>query len=175
MSIEFSLEITGFDELLAAVGKQELRNLHQGGEALVALGRKIAEVIRDHYVPVNVGMKGVTGTVGQSPITVRLSKTLQRAGKAARGGTLRASVGSSSTYRILGSEAVEVTVYAGRDGSGAERYAAVQHEVLWYKHVIGQAKYVEIPVMLIAPQEMAPEIVKHVRMGMGDFLGGKLV
>lgn len=164
MSIEINVEVTGWEALFEAVGQLESKSLHAGGDALVALGRRIVEVIKEHYVPVDVGMEGKS-LFGVSPMVVRIRKSLQRGGRRVKGGTLRNSVGSDSIAKIT-TEGVEVTIYAGKDGSGAEAYAAVQHENLTFRHMVGQAKYIEIPVMLIATEEMAPEIVKTVSMAM---------
>lgn len=166
MSIEIDVEVTGWEALFEAVGRQESRSLSAGGDALVTLGRRIVDVIKEHYVPVDVGMSGKS-IFGISPMAVRIRKSLQRGGRRVKGGTLRNSVGSDA-IATLTSAGVEVTIYAGKDGSGAEAYAAVQHENLMFRHMVGQAKYVEIPVILIATEEMAPEIVKTVSLGMRD-------
>lgn len=160
MSIEIIAEITGWEQLYARVDHLESASIDAAGLALVEFGKNIAEVIRDHYVPVYSGEQG-TGVFGISPIHVRVDRV---------GGTLRESIGSSEVY-TLENEGIEVLIWAGKPGSGAESYAAVQHENLLYRHKVGQAKYIEVPVMLMAPPEMAPYIASYVSRGMQDAWG----
>ena len=58
---------------------------------------------------------------------------------------------------------VSVEMGFGGPGSGAESYALEQHEWLFYRHVIGSAKYLEIPFNILAPaleEKLANVLVK---------------
>ena len=74
-------------------------------------------------------------------------------------GTLRAS-GQVHEAEIDG-KAVNVTLWYGGPGSGAEDYAVIQHEELDYFHTVGQAKYLE-SVLNESRSSMNGRIAKHV-------------
>jgi hypothetical protein len=173
MSVEIDVEITGLDAFMrmaeGIADKMELASYNNAGEALVRLGHKIVDLVKEHYVPVDVGQQG-THSVGYAPLMIRITRQLKAGARRVEGGTLRNSVGSSVIAEFV-EGGVEVHIWAGKPGSGAEKYAAVQHENLMYRHQVGQAKYIEVPVLLICPVEMAPEIAKSVKTGFDNAWG----
>lgn len=161
MSVEISVEINGFDELYKAVDQLESDTKEGLGMALTAFGQKIKQTIRENYVPVRTDAIHGRAPVGYyQPHHVRTLRLLRASVRRAQGGTLRASV-QSSRYRERG-QYLEVVISAGMPGTGAEQYAAVVHEKLSLRHVIGQAKYIEIPVALAA-SEMADYLASSIR------------
>ena len=177
--IEYDVEITGWDALEQSMYGLEINTIEKAGNALVRLGQRIVQEIVDHYVPVYTGLEGAN-TKGFSPKIARQSLVIVHnypavspmgAHTVRQGGTLRNSVNSDEVARFT-QDGAEVSIWAGREGSGAEAYAAVQHEVLWFKHAVGQAKYIEIPVMLICDPEMAPMIAKEVQIALDEFHSG---
>lgn len=162
MSVEISVEINGYDEMLRMMQKHDDRTKHNAGLALVAFGQDIVKIIREHYVPVRTDAGGGSAHVGTyQPHHVRTLKLLRASVKRAGGGTLRASIGSSY-YRERGDGWLEIVIAAGQPGSGAEKYAAVVHEKLTLRHVIGQAKYIETPLAIHA-SKLADYLVKSIR------------
>lgn len=169
--ITISASISGGTELINVVKGLETRALEAAPEGLVNLAKKIVQEIKTHYVPVFVGRTPGSTTKGLKPIMVSLSgEVLHHKGHAA--GQLRDSVGfevlSESNFQVaMGAGSITreyvISIFAGKKGSGAEEYAHLQHENLMYRHKIGQAKYIEIPVMLLAPPELAQKVAKSVQ------------
>jgi hypothetical protein len=151
MQLGVHVEIGDWNELFQFAEEVDKKCLTSGGQSLVELGEHIAEVIRERYVPVDVGQSGNERKKFE-PRQIASNRRLRRGMKRAQGGTLRKSV-ELSEYQMVGNEA-SVTISAGGEGSGAEKYALVQHEATWYHHTVGQAKYIEIPVTVICAEKL---------------------
>lgn len=161
MSVSISVEINGFDELMRMVNQHDDRTKHSAGLGLVAFGQEMKQIIREYYVPVRADLVPKSSVRNYQPRHIRTIARLRSAMKRAGGGTLRASIFSSQFY-IENGEYLEIKIRAGSPGSGAEKYAAVVHEKLTLKHMIGQAKYIETPLALNASR-LADFLVKSIR------------
>ena len=150
MSFDVSFEVIDFDKLYRLADKVEKKAIKAGEDGMIILAQKIVQEIKDHYVPVFTGQAGHSGK-GFSP---RMMGKLSL--KSEEGGTLRESVGYEIVTQPNGE--IVVTIFAGRPGSGAEEYAWIQHENLMYHHYVGQAKYIEVPVSIMAPEGMTREV-----------------
>lgn len=153
MSVEmtFELDQASVDAYLMRVHNFEIESLRTAGVWIVKLAQRIVEEIKTNYVPVFTGQEG-RNSQGFSPKMIHVLVL-----KSEEGGTLRDSVDCDKIARFT-VDTVEVSIWAGGPGSGAEEYAAIQHENLMYHHYVGQAKYIEIPVVMIAPTEFAPAL-----------------
>lgn len=167
MSIELDLQLNGIEQFLGGVTRLEVMVQTNAGEEYVKLAKKIVAEIKAHYVPVDVGMEGL-GTIGKPHSTIRKTPKLRSGKRRVEGGTLRESVECDEVARLNSDGGIEVSIWAGREGSGAEDYAWIQHENLTYKHAIGQAKYIEIPIAMIATTEMAQALISAIRNVMDD-------
>lgn len=160
MSVEMSVEINGFEELMRALDRHDARTKHNAGLGLVAFGQEMKQIIREYYVPVRTDLVPKGSIRNYQPQHIRTITKLRAAMKRAGGGTLRASI-QSSYYRERG-DWLEVIISAGRPGTGAEKYAAVVHEKLTLRHMVGQAKYIETPLALNAAR-LADFLVTSIR------------
>jgi hypothetical protein len=151
--------IGDWDALFTYAEEAEKRVSIESGESLRQLGEEIVIEIQDHYVPVDVSQTG-RERKHFAPHQIQGNRRLRRGLKKAEGGTLRESV-ELSEYRLSREEA-SITISAGGEGSGAEAYAMIQHEVTWFKHTVGQAKYIEIPVVNRCAEKLEDELSRAV-------------
>lgn len=175
-TIGYDIEIDGIDNLFSRVDTLENAMKTEASSIFVGLGKRIVQEIKENYVPVDVGLEilnkagervfgGVLGAKehrGFAPVHISNIPQLAEGLEKRQGGTLRDSVMSSDEPEEFGEEGFHIRIWAGGPGSGAEEYAAIQHENLLYRHLVGQAKYIEIPVLLLAPPELVPGIQKAI-------------
>lgn len=164
--IYYSIEMEPIEPLEHKIDVLEENAIQEMIAAQTELAQKIVTEIKQKYVPVYMGGIGKQkGTKGIKPSSIRY---LRKSKRSKESGVLRDSVGYE--IRVENGQVV-VIIFAGRQGSGAEEYAAVQHENLMYRHNIGQAKYIEVPVTIMSAQSMSPIIVKHIQNAMSQFKG----
>lgn len=134
----FEIDSSQWDRLSSRWDEFEAGAKTYSAQSIVELAQKIVKIIQEEYVPV-----GDTGRLQRSVDSDKIP-------------LMNIDLSTfDTTYTVA--------IWAGAPGSGAEEYAVRQHEDLTFKHKIGGAKYIEIPVNLIGSNELSPILAKYVR------------
>jgi hypothetical protein len=157
--ITYTWEAFGFTELSESISRLEKETIEAAAKEEVLLAKRIVKEIKEKYVPIYIGKVGKR-LVGMKPTSLRFGiKTgIWRKNVS---GVLRDSV-DCDVEATIDPNGITVSIWAGKEGSGAEAYAAIQHENLMYKHRVGQAKYIEVPVNLIGGEQIRPSLMQAV-------------